>query len=377
MKIAVNTRMLLPGKLDGIGWFTHEIISRIVRAHPEHEFHFLFDRPYDPSFVFAKNVFPHVVMPQARHPLLFRLWYNWMVPRKLKQIGADLFVSPDMMLSLRAECKQMVVLHDLNFEHHPQDLPGYISRYLRSQTPLFAQRADTIVTVSNFSKRDIIQQYGVDESKVHVVYNAAQEAYRVLSNDERLEARRKWAAGESYFVFVSSIHPRKNLLRLLRAYERFRATSGSKVKLVAVGRRFWKNEALDKTLREMKYADDVLFTGHLDQSALTQVLGGALALLYVSYFEGFGVPIVEAFRSGVPVITSNITSMPEVAGDAALLVDPFSEEEIAAAMQRLEQNPQVRSDLIALGAERVKLFDWDSSAEKFWRIILQTTASHE
>jgi glycosyltransferase involved in cell wall biosynthesis len=377
MKIAVNTRLLLRGKLDGIGWFTHEIMSRIVLAHPEHEFHFLFDRPYDPSFVFAPNVHAHVVMPQARHPWLFRLWYNWMVPRKLKQIGADIFVSPDMMLSLRATCKQIVVLHDLNFEHYPDDLPSHISRYLKSQTPLFASRAEAIITVSEFSKQDIIKQYGVAASKVHVVYNAPQEAYRPLSESERVASKSRWAKEEEYFVFISSIHPRKNLQRLLLAYDRFRSESGSKVKLVAVGRRFWKNDSLDQTLLNMTFADDVLFTGHLEQSDLVQVLGGALALLYVSYFEGFGVPIVEAFRSGVPVITSNVTSMPEVAGKSALLVDPFNVQEITAAMVRIEQDPRLRSELIAQGSEQVKLFDWNRSAEKFWGIIDETATRNE
>jgi glycosyltransferase involved in cell wall biosynthesis len=377
MKIAVNTRMLLRGKLDGIGWFTHEIMSRVVKAHPEHEFHFIFDRPYDESFVFASNVKVHVVMPQARHPWLFRLWYNWMVPRKLKQIGADIFVSPDMMLSLRTDCKQIVVLHDLNFEHYPEDLPSHISRYLRSQSPLFAQRADTIVTVSEFSKQDIVKQYGVDASKVQVVYNAPQEAYRVLNVNERDLSKKKWAQGDNYFVFISSIHPRKNLLRLLKAYDRFRMQSGRSVKLVAVGRRFWKNQSLDDTLRDMKFADDVIFTGHLEQSELTHALGGALALVYVSYFEGFGVPIVEAFRSGVPVITSNVTSMPEVAGDAALQVNPFNEEEIASAMVRIVQDSLLRTDMIAKGEERVKLFDWNSSAEKFWGIINETATRNE
>jgi glycosyltransferase involved in cell wall biosynthesis len=369
--------MLLRGKLDGIGWFTHEIMSRVVKAHPEHEFHFIFDRPYDESFVFASNVKVHVVMPQARHPWLFRLWYNWMVPRKLKQIGADIFVSPDMMLSLRTDCKQIVVLHDLNFEHYPEDLPSHISRYLRSQSPLFAQRADTIVTVSEFSKQDIVKQYGVDASKVQVVYNAPQEAYRVLNVNERDLSKKKWAQGDNYFVFISSIHPRKNLLRLLKAYDRFRMQSGRSVKLVAVGRRFWKNQSLDDTLRDMKFADDVIFTGHLEQSELTHALGGALALVYVSYFEGFGVPIVEAFRSGVPVITSNVTSMPEVAGDAALQVNPFNEEEIASAMVRIVQDSLLRTDMIAKGEERVKLFDWNSSAEKFWGIINETATRNE
>lgn len=373
MKIAVNTRLLLRGKLDGIGWFTHEILSRIVRDHPEHEFHFLFDRPYDASFLFAPNVHAHVVSPQARHPLLFRIWYNWMIPRKLRQLGADIFVSPDMMVSLRAKCKQIVVLHDLNFEHYPQDLPAHIARYLSSQTPLFAQKADSIITVSQFSKTDIVKQYGVQPSKIHVVYNAAQPSYHVLSEQERKEVRDEWTQGVPYFIFISSIHPRKNLQRVLLAYDQFRRESGQEIKLLAVGRRFWKNEVLDSTLQQMAFAKDVIFTGHLEQAALCRVLGGALSLVYVSYFEGFGVPIVEAFQSGVPVITSNVTSMPEVAGDAAILVDPLNVNDIAQAMLNIFQDSELRAGLIEKGLSRASQFSWEQSAKDFWNVIEHTT----
>jgi glycosyltransferase involved in cell wall biosynthesis len=158
----------------------------------------------------------------------------------------------------------------------------------------------------------------------------------------------------------------------LKAFELFRVQTGSRVKLVAVGRRFWKNEMLDDTLRQMNFADDVVFTGHLEQAELTKVLGSALALVYVSYFEGFGVPIVEAFQSGVPVITSNITSMPEVAGNAALLVDPFREDEIAHAMNTLYSDSELRRDLIARGLQRATYFSWDHSAKRFWSVIERT-----
>jgi glycosyltransferase involved in cell wall biosynthesis len=207
---------------------------------------------------------------------------------------------------------------------------------------------------------------------VHVVYNAAQQAYRVIDEGQRAEVRRSLTQGEPYFVFISSIHPRKNLQRLLLAYDQFRLHTGSKVKLVAVGRRFWKNELLDTTLREMKFGNDVIFTGHLEQTELSNVLGGALALVYVSYFEGFGVPIVEAFQCGVPVITSNVTSMPEVAGNAAILVNPFSVDEITQAMVQMHGDEALRKDLIAKGSTRSGLYNWDDSAEKFWRVIEQT-----
>lgn len=368
----VNTRLMLRGKLDGIGWYTHEIMSRMVRMHPEHEFHFIFDRPYSPEFVFAPNVHAHVLPPQARHPLLFRIWYNWMIPLKLKKLGADVFVSPDMMISLRTACKQIVVVHDLNFEHYPHDLPEYITRYLRTNTPLFVRKAEAVVTVSEFSKQDIIKQYSVPASSVHVVYNAAQQAYRVRSTLERERVKKRWTAGVDYFVFISSIHPRKNLQRLLEAYEQFRTNTGSNVKLVAVGRRFWKNERLDQTLSGIRHSGDVIFTGHLEQQELGELLGAALSLVYVSYFEGFGVPLVEAFQSGVPVITSNVTSMPEVAGDAALQVNPFDVEEIAGAMERMYTDEKVRNECIERGLKRASAFNWDESARRFWNVIEQT-----
>lgn len=372
MKIAVNTRLMLRGKLDGIGWFTHEIFSRMARMHPEHEFHFIFDRPYAPEFVFAPNVYAHVLPPQARHPILFRIWYNWMIPRKLKQIGADVFVSPDMMGSLRTDCKQIVVLHDLNFEHYPADLPAHITRYLHTNTPLFARKASKVITVSEFSKADIVNQYAVDPSKIEVVHNAAQAIYGVLSESTRTATRARYTQGEPYFVFISSIHPRKNLQRLLKAYDLFRAQTSNNVKLVAVGRRFWKNESLDETLRSMQFANDVIFTGHLELEDLSRVLGAALCLVYVSYFEGFGVPIVEAFQSGVPVITSGVSSMPEVAGDAALLVDPFDEKAIANAMVGMCEDEALRASCIEKGLNRSRDFSWDNSALQFWNIIEQT-----
>ncbi len=369
MKIVVNTRLLLRGKLDGIGWFTHELMSRMVRSHPEHEFHFIFDRPYSDEFVFASNVKAHVLPPPARHPLLFRIWYDWMIPWKLNRLKPDVFVSPDMMISTRTKTPQVVVLHDLNFEHHPEDLPAPIARYLRKMTPRFASHAKAIVTVSEFSKRDIMAQYGVPEEKVRVVYNGVQDAFQPLSDDQKGQAMDKWAGGCKYFVFVSSIHPRKNLKRLLEAYELFRERHSERIKLVAVGRMFWKNEELTAALSAMKYAEDVVFTGHLETQELTHVIGAAHALMYVSYFEGFGVPIVEAFKCGIPVVTSNVTAMPEVAVDAALQVDPFSVDDIADAMRDVSMNEELRSRLIERGYKRAEAFDWNRSAREFWQII--------
>jgi glycosyltransferase involved in cell wall biosynthesis len=169
MRIAVNTRLLLPDKLEGIGWFTHETMRRIVAAHPEHHFLFLFDRPFDKRFVYGPNVEPVVIWPPTRHPLLYRLWFDHLLPRKLKQLKADAYIGPDGFLSLHSTVPSLVVIHDLNFEHHPEDLPRAYRNYYRSYFPRFARHATRIATVSEFSRRDIAQRYEVPPQHIDVV----------------------------------------------------------------------------------------------------------------------------------------------------------------------------------------------------------------
>jgi len=372
MKIAVNTRLLLAGSLDGIGWFTYETLKRIVEDHPEHEFHFIFDRTYSDEFIFSKNVIAHVVHPQARLPILFRIWYDWAVPRCLIKIGADIFLSPDSMASLTTKVKQVVVMHDLNFEHYPADLPRRYAKYWRMYSRLFAAKADRIVTVSKFSKNDIIDQYGISQDKIDVVYNGASENYRPISNEEQQAVKANYSGGESYFLFVGTIHPRKNLQRVLPAFDHFKKQTSSKCKLVVVGKKYWFNAEIEDAYNNISCQQDVIFTGSMDLKNLTGVMASALALVYISYFEGFGIPIVEAFRSATPVITSNITSMPEVAGDAALFVDPFSIIEITNAFLSIYENEALRKTLIEKGLKRSQEFNWDKTAKSLWESIEKT-----
>ena len=150
LKIAVNTRLLIKNKLEGIGWFSYETLKRITRAHPEHQFYFLFDRPFDESFVFGSNVTPIVIRPQARHPILFYLWFEKSIPRALKKINPDLFMSTDGYLSLSTTTPSLPVIHDLNFEHYPEQLPFLVRKYYKHYFPRFARKAARIATVSEF-----------------------------------------------------------------------------------------------------------------------------------------------------------------------------------------------------------------------------------
>jgi glycosyltransferase involved in cell wall biosynthesis len=374
MRIAVNTRLLLPGKLEGIGWFAQETLSRITAAHPEHQFIYCFDRPYHARFVHAANVTPVVLPPPTRHPLLYRIWFNRVLPRALRKHRADLFFSPDGYLSLRTAVPQVPVMHDLNFEHFPQDLPPAYSRYYRSFFPRFAAKAARIITVSEFSKQDIMSTYGVAEGKIDVVYNGIGPVFAPLAEAERGVARQRLTGGRPYFVCVGSLHPRKNIARLLEAFDRV-AEREPGARLVIVGEAFWWDGRMKAAWKQLSHADKVVFTGRLQQAELHQTLADALALVFVSYFEGFGIPVAEAMKCGVPVIAANATSLPEVAGDAAVYCDPFSVESIAEAMARVWQDDALRTRLASAGLERAQRYTWDQTAAGVWASLQRVMAT--
>lgn len=369
MRIAVNTRLLIKNKLEGIGWFTFETLKRITSSHPEHDFFFIFDRKYDDEFIFSKNVTPVVVGPQARHPFLFYIWFEHSIPVILKKIKADIFISPDAYLSLKTKLPTLLVIHDLNFEHYPEMVPFLARKHYQYFTPKFAHKADRIATVSNFSKDDIVNQYKINPDKIDVVYNGANEIFKPVNEETKLRTRAKFSDGHEYFVFIGALNPRKNLVNLFQAFDIFRANKNSQTRLVVVGEKMWWNKEIKATFENMKCKKEVMFTGRLKPKTLKNVIGSAIALTYVSFFEGFGIPIIEAFRTGVPVITSSVTSMPEIAQNAALLVDPFNPDEIAGAMNLLVSDKKLRESLIEKGKLRGQEFSWEKTASSLWNSV--------
>ena len=374
MEIVVNTRLLLKGKLDGIGWFSYETLKRITRSHPEHHFIFLFDRDPDPSMIFSDNITPLVLAPQARHPVLFWIWFELSVAGILRDLKPDLFLSPDGFLPLTGKTRKLAVIHDLNFAHYPQDLPWLVRKYYNFFFPKFAAASDRIATVSWFSRNDLISTYGVPEDKIDVVYNGSDTAYTPLNTEEIIAVRENYTRGLPYFLFVGSLQPRKNIKRLLLAFDLFQSSASSPFILLIAGHRYWWTKELEETFQGMAHKKDVIFTGRLPQEILYKVMASATALTYLPYFEGFGIPILEAMACDVPVLTANITSLPEVAGNAALYADPFSAESIRQGMDRLASDPGLRKKLIEEGRIQRNKYSWDLTAEALWQSIEKAVA---
>ena len=369
MKIAVNTRLLLPDRLDGIGRFTCETLRIITQSHPEHEFLFLFDRKFHESFIFSENIRPIVAPPQARHPLLFLAWFELSLPYLFNKLKPDLFLSPDGFLSLNTRVPSVAVIHDLNFEHFPADIPWAERTYYLRMFPKFARKAVRLATVSEYSKQDIHQLYKIPENRIDVVYNGSSSNFRPLSSERKETVRRKFTGGNEYFIFVGSLHPRKNLVNLFKAFDQFKDNDPSTVKLVIAGARMWWTDEIRQAYEGMQHRQEVIFTGRVIDQDLADLMASAMALTYVSIFEGFGIPILEAFSCNTPVITSGNTSMPEVAGDAALLVNPFSVESISGAMRLMARDPLIRASLSEKGRKQGEMFSWEATAEKLWNTI--------
>lgn len=358
MRIAVNARFLLKNRLEGIGLFTHEVIRRMVKQYPEHQFFFFFDRPFDPNYVFGTNVTPVVLFPPARHPFLFIWWFEWSIRRALKKFKADVFLTPDNFLSLGTDVKTVLVTHDLAHVHYPNQVSFLQRLYYQFFTKKFNEKASHIVAVSEFTKTDLIRLYGIAPAKISVSGNGCRDIFKPLQPVEIQTVRKEFAEGEYYFYYIGAVHPRKNVHRLIAAFDQFKAKTALPHKLLIAGRFAWHAGEVKAAFDSAKFKADIHFMGYVSDEDSAKLMGAATALVYVSLFEGFGVPVLEAMYAEVPIVTSNVSSLPEVAGDAALLVDPTSVEEIAEAMRRVSSDDKLCQILIDNGRSQRTKFDW-------------------
>jgi len=377
MKIAVNARFLIKNKTEGIGRFTFEIFKLLTSRHPEVTFYFLFDRPFSSDFIVSDNIKPVVLPPPARHPFLWYLWFEISVKRFLKKSGVNIFVSPDGFIPLNTKTKTLSVIHDLNFEHRPKDIPWLTRTYYKHYFPKFASRSTRIVTVSEFSKNDIVNNYRVHPDKIDIVHNGVSQVFVPTDFKNQQHIRQKMTGGKPFFLYVGAIHERKNIANLLVAFEQFCNHSESEFRMILTGKSMFGNKKMQSVYNRMTHKNKVIFTGWLTDVELCQVMASAYALTFIPYFEGFGIPIIEAMKCGVPVISSNVTSLPEVAGDAALLVNPHSHVDICNAMLRIADDKKLKNDMISKGLKKSNEYSWSLAASKMWESITKCMNENE
>ncbi len=352
MKIGVNARLLISDKMEGIARFIYETTVYMANAHPEDEFILFFDRKYKLSLPFPSNVKKVIVPWHARHSIIWYLWFEIMLPLFFKKYKIDVFYSGEGYLSKRSSVPTLMVLHDLTYMHYPEHIQKDSLLYFRKNTPIFLDIARSIVTVSHYVKNDIIQLFNVPEEKIKVAYNALSPNTSFEGSLETLDV--------PYFIYIGAIHPRKNVKNLIAAFLKFNTLHPQGAQLVLAGRMAWDTDEVEILIKNNK---NIIYLGSVTDSEKNTWLKNAMCLVYVSLFEGFGIPLLEAMRLDVPVITSDVTSMPEVVADAALCVNPHDTDAIAEAMIKVYEDKGLRQSFILKGRNRVDFFKWEKSAQ--------------
>lgn len=373
MNIAVNCWLLRNKKIDGIGNFTIETLVPLIVNHPEVKFQLLLPKNFTETYFDFPNVSKHFIFPALRHPLLYVVYMEIVLGAYLRKANPDLLLGMDGFLCLNTSVKQIPIIYDLNFEHFPKDLPLRNRFYYRAFFPRFARKATRIATISEYSKDDIVKTYSINPEKIDNVSCGIKDKFIPLANGVKAEVREKYTDGAEYFFFVGSMHPRKNIIRLIEAFDLFKKNTGSETRLVLVGYFLWDDKLLSEVMAKISCKEDIVFPGRVSDEDLALLMGAAQALAYVPVFEGFGLPIVEAFQAQVPVICSNVTSMPEVAGGAALQVNPFDINEIAVAMERMWRDESLRAELVQTGNLQRLKFTWVNTANLLWNTIEKIT----
>jgi glycosyltransferase involved in cell wall biosynthesis len=256
--------------------------------------------------------------------------------------------------------RKIITVHDLGFYVFGDKFAsGWHARHMRFMLPYSINHADAIIAVSQATRQQIIKIFQVAPEKITVTYEGVSERYRVIQ--DRAEVKKvlqKYHIQDPYVLFVGTMDPRKNLVRLVQAFKKVKMEKKN-LKLVIVGH---KGELYTEELNKLITSGDIVLTGYVEEEDIVYLYNGASIFAFPSLYEGFGLPILEAMACGIPVITSNVYSMPEVAGDAALLVHPESVEAIAEAIMRLQDDQSLRSGLITKGLARASTFTWDKTA---------------
>jgi len=275
-------------------------------------------------------------------------------------------------------CPVVVSIHDLSFEHLPQTFKWRSRKQLRITVRRSAREAAHVIALSEFVRRDLIETYDLSPRKVSAIPLAAAERFAPVQNEEELQrVRQTYGITGGYILTVGAIQPRKNLGRLVAAYARLRKSRPDVPKLVLAGKCAWLYDETLSTIKELDLGDSVILTGYVPETDLPALYSGATCFVYPSYFEGFGLPPLEAMKCGTPVIVGNQTSLPEVVGDAAVLFDPFDTDALAAALDKVISDSDLRAALSVQGLARAKLFNWQETARQtlavYKKIASETT----
>jgi glycosyltransferase involved in cell wall biosynthesis len=369
VRIAIDARKL---RDYGIGTYVRNLLRHLPRLDKKNEYVVLCGKA-DCGTVeeFGENL---RAVPELAPGYSVR--EQLQVPLDLRREGVDLFHAPHYVLPPLTPCKAIVTIHDCIHLRFPQYLPNRLGyAYARSALWIATHKANRILTVSEASKRDILRYFRVPEHKIDVIYNAIDERFGETPLDEEVKhVRERYQLNDPFILYAGNIKPHKNLERLIEAFYTLRRDGYAAVKLLIIGDEISKYATLRRAVHKYKLHKHVRFFGFVPDKTLAVLYRLASVFVFPSLYEGFGLPPLEAMASGTPVITSNVSSLPEVVGDAALLIDPYEPDAIAHAMRRVLTEPALREDLRERGLRRVQEFSWDRSVRRIHQIYEEVLA---
>ncbi|MBL7204396.1 MAG: glycosyltransferase family 4 protein [Desulfobacteraceae bacterium] len=362
MKIGVDARPL-SYQLTGIGVYLKHLLDEIQKIDHQNDYYLISNGPIDYDL---NNPRWSKVAGRLNRKLLSTLWMQVNVPIIAAKMNFDLFWGSrhHLPLLLSPGIKTVVTVHDVVNRLYPgtMALPNLLVE--RSLMKLSLKRAGAIIADSRSTAADIKNKLGINTNKIDTIHLGTP----VFPREPKRDLEQRNSIPSKYFLFVGSLDPRKNFERIFKAFERLKPLSQG-LHLVIVGGEGWKNKKFLKMIRTHPLKTHIHITGYLLRDRLVSYYENAICLMFPSLYEGFGLPILEGMSCGTPVITSDTSSMPEIAGDAALLVDPYDIGAIADAMNSLMRDNQLRERLIIRGFERVKQFSWRKSAEQTLRVF--------
>jgi glycosyltransferase involved in cell wall biosynthesis len=350
----------------GIGTYIRNLLKQLARIDQVTEY-VLVCQPGDVAIVNELGVnFRAVAEPSGNYSISEQV----RIPLVLRRERIDLFHAPHYVLPPLTQCRSIVTIHDVIHLLFPQYLPGRLAHvYARACLWAAAKRSDRILTVSETSKNDILRRFKVPAEKIAVIYNAIDERFNVKPSAEQVQrVRERYQLDQQFVLYVGNIRPHKNLERLIDAFDRLRRCGFEHLRLLIIGDEISKYPALRRAVHAHKLHKYVRFLGFVPIETLAVLYRLADVFVFPSLYEGFGLPPLEAMASGAPVVTSNVSSLPEVVGDAALLVDPYDPESIAEGMRRVLTDADLRATLRARGLAQVQQYSWQQSIEQVHRI---------
>jgi glycosyltransferase involved in cell wall biosynthesis len=363
MRICLNASPAVH-HIAGLGRYTQELMAALLEVDSENEYVAFYNRPGEALVDPPLDRLPHLTTNLATKPWRMSALVAHFARISQDQLfpGIDLFHATDHLLPRLTRIKSVFTLHDLVFRFYPHTHKTLNRWFLTLMMPRFLAAADAVIAVSESTKKDAIQAYGLDEAKITVIYEGVSDHFRRVSPEAISAVRHKYSLPEQFFLTVATIEPRKNLTLLLEAYHTLR--NDSSPGLVIVGRKGWLYSGFFDRLHELGLENDVVFPGFVPDEDLPALYSAADVFVFPSLYEGFGLPVVEALACGTPVVTSNAASLPEVAGDAALLVDPSSVGELVRAVRDVQRNQELREELRARGPRQAAKFSWQRAARE-------------